>query len=173
MTKTELDLARDVVRTASRLGVTIGTAESCTGGLVCAALTDVPGSSAVLRGGVVSYDPAVKRSVLGVSSAVCARPDLGVVSEACARQMAQGARGALDCSVAVATTGIAGPSGAEPGKPVGTVWFSVASPVRTRAVRRLLPGNRSEVRAGAVRVALQLILEELEFSNQSLPSKFV
>lgn len=173
MTTTELDLARKVVREASKLGASIGTAESCTGGLVCATLTDVPGSSAVLRGGVVSYDPAVKRAVLGVSPAVCARPDLGVVSEACARQMAQGARKTLDCSVAVATTGIAGPSGAEPGKPVGTVWFSISSPVRTHAVRRLLPGNRSEVRAGAVRVALQLILEELEFSNQSLPQEIV
>ena len=173
MASAELDVAREVVRAASELGLSIGTAESCTGGLVCATLTDVPGSSAVLRGGVVSYDPAVKRAVLGVSPAVCTMPGLGVVSEACARQMAEGARRVLGCSIAVATTGIAGPSGAEPGKPVGTVWFSVASAVRTRAVRRLLPGDRSEVRMGAVRVALQLILEELEFSNQSCPSEFV
>ncbi len=159
------DLARLVIAEATRLHMTIGTAESCTGGLVSAALTDVPGSSEVVRGGVVSYAAEVKQAVLGVQPIVCNTAGLGVVSEVCARQMAEGACRALKCDVAVSTTGIAGPTGSEPGKPVGTVWFAVSSACGTHASRRLLPGNRSGVRAHAVRVALQLMLEHLRFSN--------
>ena len=158
-------LATRIIDKAAALGCTVGTAESCTGGLVCAALTDVAGSSAVVRGGIVSYDPAVKVSLLGVSQAVCDREGMGVVSEVCARSMAQGARRVIGSAIAVSTTGIAGPSGAEPGKPVGTVWFGIASPRGTRTVRRLLPGDRQEVRNAAVRVALELVLEELESPN--------
>ena len=155
-------LAAEVIRKAVAAGLSLGTAESCTGGLVCAALTDVAGSSAAVYGGVVSYDPAVKRSVLGVEDAVCQGPWLGVVSELCARQMAAGAREALGADVCVSTTGIAGPGGAEPGKPVGTVWFGVSAPWGSWAVRRLLPGGRFDVRDEAVRVALGLMLHAIE-----------
>ncbi|MBR3318133.1 MAG: CinA family protein [Atopobiaceae bacterium] len=153
--------AQDVVREATRLGITVGTAESCTGGLVCGALTDVAGSSAVVRGSIVSYDPAVKRSVLGVTRRVCDEPWLGVVSESCARMMARGARRVLGSDVAVSITGIAGPGGAEPSKPVGTVWFGIDSAFGTHGVRRLFLGNRCDVREAAVRVALELVLGEI------------
>lgn len=153
-------LAQEVIREAQGRGLKVGTAESCTGGLVSAALTDVAGSSAVVLGSIVSYDPAVKRAVLGVSSRVCDEPWLGVVSECCARAMAEGARRVLSCDVAVSTTGIAGPGGAEPSKPVGTVWFAVSSRLGTRSLRRLLAGDRSAVREEAVRVALRQLLEE-------------
>ena len=155
---TTLDLARRLVESAARLGVTVGCAESCTGGLVCAAITCVPGASAVLRGGVVSYAAQVKHDVLGVAEEVIDAPGVGVVSPECACQMAEGARSALGCDVAVSVTGIAGPGGEEPGKPVGTVWFGLATPQGTRAETLLLPGGRDEVRIGAVRHALELLL---------------
>ena len=158
----EYELSRQVVRLAGTLGMTVGAAESCTGGMVCAAITDVPGSSSVLRGGIVSYDPAVKRSVLGVSDEICNRLELGVVSEVCARQMASEVRSVVACDVAVSTTGIAGPGGAEAGKPVGTVWFGVATAKGAHAVRRLLPGDRAQVRRAAVRVALELLVREIQ-----------
>ena len=161
-------LAKPVIEEATRLGMTVGTAESCTGGLVCAALTDVSGSSAAVRGGVVSYAVEVKRALLGVDHAVCSTAGLGVVSGICARQMSQGARLALQCDVAVSTTGIAGPTGAEPGKPVGTVWFAVSSVHGTHSVRRLLSGDRAEVRSQAVRVALSLLLEHFRFVDSRI-----
>ncbi len=149
-----LDLAR-------ARGLTLGCAESCTGGLVCGCLTAVPGSSDVVRGSVVSYAIPVKRAVLGVDAGVLDDPALGAVSAECAEQMAAGARAVLGCDVAVSVTGIAGPGGAEPGKPVGTVWFGVASPRGTRARRLLLDGDRAQVRHEAVHAALRLLREEL------------
>lgn len=137
--------------------MTLGCAESCTGGLVSGALTAVPGSSAVVRGGVVSYAIAVKRSVLGVSDEVLDAPGVGAVSSACAAQMAEGARRVLGCDVAVSVTGIAGPGGAEPGKPVGTVWFGLATPAGTATALETFDGSRDEVRRAAVLRALALL----------------
>ena len=154
--------AAEVVRKATKRGLTVGTAESCTGGLVCAAITDVPGSSSALRGGVVSYDPRVKHDVLGVDGEVISDPARGVVSSECAEQMAVGARNVLGCDVAVSTTGIAGPSGALPGKPVGTVWFGLATPSSVRTECHHFPGDRTEVRVQAVLRALALLCEGLE-----------
>ena len=128
---------------------------------MCAALTSVAGSSAVVRGGVVSYAIPVKQAVLGVDEAVVRAPGLGVVSAPCAEQMALGACHVLGCDVAVSVTGIAGPGGAEPGKPIGTVWFGVARRGSARSVCRHLPGDREEVRHTAVRVALGLLLDEV------------
>lgn len=153
------DASSELVRLASGLGLTVGTAESCTGGLVAGCLTAVPGSSAVVRGGVVSYAIAVKRSVLGVSDEVLDTPGVGAVSSACAAQMAEGARRVLACDVAVSVTGIAGPGGAEPGKPVGTVWFGLAWPGGTRTCRKLFSGDRAEVRRAAVSTAVALLRE--------------
>ncbi|MDR1422237.1 MAG: CinA family protein [Coriobacteriales bacterium] len=145
-----LDLARDA-------GLTIGCAESCTGGLIAASLTSVPGASEVFWGGVVSYDPSVKRAVLGVDAHTIAT--LGVVSRDCALQMARGARATLGVAAAVSTTGIAGPGGAEAGKPVGTVWIAVAGPTGERAIRHTFRGDRDAVREAATREALRLLAD--------------
>ena len=123
--------AADVVAAAREARKTVATAESLTGGMVAAALTSVPGSSAVVRGGVVSYVDGVKHAVLGVDAGVLERQ--GAVSEEVACQMAQGAKDDLQADVAVAVTGIAGPGGAEEGKPVGTVWLAVADAQGVRA----------------------------------------
>ena len=148
--------ALDAARAA---GLTLGCAESCTGGLVAGALTAVAGSSDVMRGGVVSYAIAVKRAVLGVSAEVLDAPGVGAVSGECATQIAEGARRVLGCDVAVSVTGIAGPGGAEPGKPVGTVWMGLATPRGTRAERFCFAGGRDEVRRAAVAAALALLRE--------------
>ena len=143
-----------VVALAREAGVSVGTAESLTGGLVAAALTSVPGSSACVRGGVVSYACDVKRDALGVDAGLL--ESRGAVDADVACQMAQGARERLGADVAVAVTGIAGPGGAEPGKPVGTVWLGLAGahgcacgtpPVRGRPRR----GARPDRAVGAVR----------------------
>ena len=150
--------AASALDAARASGVTLGCAESCTGGLVAGALTAVAGSSDVMRGGVVSYAIPVKHEVLGVSSEVLDEPGVGAVSGVCATQMAEGARRVLGCD-AVSVTGIAGPGGAEPGKPVGTVWMGLATPLGARAERFLFPGARDEVRRSAVAAALALLRE--------------
>ena len=151
--------AEALVAEARAAGLTVGSAESCTGGLVAGALTGVSGSSAVVRGAVVSYAIAVKREVLGVAPEVLDDPALGAVSGECACQMAEGARRVLGCDLAVSVTGIAGPGGAEPGKPVGTVWLGLATPQGTRAELRCFQGDREEVRAQAVARAVGLLRE--------------
>ena len=141
-------------------GLTLATAESCTGGLIAAALTAIEGSSDVVDRAFVTYSNAAKSAMLGVP------PDLiaarGAVSEAVVRAMAEGALWAASVDLAVAASGIAGPGGAVPGKPVGTVHLALARrdrPTRHRA--HLFPGDRAAVRAASVRAALDLILEEL------------
>ncbi len=149
--------AASAVAAAIDAGCSLGSAESCTGGLVVAALTSVPGSSAVVMGSVVSYAVDVKRKVLGVTSEVLDEPSLGAVSSECAQMMAGGARRVLGADVCVSVTGIAGPGGAKPGKPVGTVWFGLsAGDVCVSRVYHL-SGSRDEVRAKAVRVSLALL----------------
>ncbi len=152
-------LAAEVLERARNRGATLGTAESCTGGLVAATLTAIPGSSEVVRGGVVSYWAEVKRDVLGVPEDVI--ETFGVVSEQCARAMAEGAARVLGCDYTVSTTGIAGPGGAEPGKPVGTVCFGLHTPQGDRTLTTSRRSSRDEVRSLAVRTALRLLLEEL------------
>ncbi len=152
-------LAAEVLERARNTGATLGTAESCTGGLVAATLTAIPGSSEVVRGGVVSYWAEVKRDVLGVPEDVI--ETFGVVSEQCARAMAEGAARVLGCDYTVSTTGIAGPGGAEPGKPVGTVCFGLHTPQGDRTLTTSRGSSRDEVRSLAVRTALRLLLEEL------------
>lgn len=153
--------AQLLVAEARRLGQTMGCAESCTGGLVSAAITSVPGSSEVLLGGVVSYAPAVKHAVLGVAQEILDAPGLGPVSEPCALQMSEGARRLLSCDVAVSVTGIAGPGGEEPGKPVGTVWFGISSNRGSRSSLCQFDGTRDQVRLQAVAHALSLLYEEI------------
>lgn len=153
-------LAARVLECAAKRGATLGTAESCTGGLVAAALTDVPGSSQVFVGGVVSYWVQVKEALLDVDAALV--EEHGVVSEEVACAMARGACRALSCDWALSSTGIAGPGGAEPGKPVGTVWLAFADGCQTRARCIHAPGNRQTVRLAAVNAALKLCLETVQ-----------
>lgn len=137
-------------------GRTIATAESCTAGMVAARLTDRAGSSAYVAGGVVSYSNEAKVELLGVDPKLLA--EYGAVSEPVAEAMAAGALRRFGADTAVATTGIAGPGGATPDKPVGTVCFSVqlaGGPTLTRTL--LLPGNRSDVRERSTTVAMHLL----------------
>lgn len=159
---------RALVGECERLGVTVGCAESCTGGLVSGSITAVPGSSAALRGGVVSYAIPVKHEVLGVSNEILDAPGIGAVSSECAAAMAEGARRVLACDVAVSVTGIAGPGGAEEGKPVGTVWMGLATPQGTKTFPNLFSGDRSQVRSQAVLRAVSLLREGVaEMGNHS------
>ena len=148
-------LAAQVIAHASERGITIGTAESLTGGMISAALTSVSGSSAVVRGGIASYATGVKTDVLNVPEQVI--EEFGVVSTQVARHMAQGALNDLTCNVAVAVTGIAGPSGAEPGKPVGTVCFACANDNGITAQRKHFEGDRNQVRLQTVIEALRML----------------
>ncbi len=144
-------------------GLTAGTAESCTGGLVAAALTSVPGSSDAVEGGVVSYAVRVKCSVLGVSPDTVER--CGVVSEETAREMALGARDRLGVDYALSTTGVAGPGGGSESAPVGTVCFALVGPhgVSSETVR--FDGDRPSVRSQAVNHALSMLLDDLRRSK--------
>lgn len=148
-----------LVREATAAGVCCACAESCTGGLVSGAITAISGSSSVLRGGVVSYAIEVKHDVLGVDAAILDDPSLGAVSAPCAEQMAAGARRLLKADVAVSVTGIAGPTGAEPAKPVGTVWFGLCVGGTTRSELCHFDGSRGAVRQQAVVHALGLLRE--------------
>ncbi len=149
-----------VVEAASCRGLTVATAESLTGGLIAAMLTSVPGASAAVRGGIVSYVNDVKEKVLGVSGDVLGTQ--GAVDELVALQMARGALRDMGSDVAVSVTGIAGPAGAEPGKPVGTVWVGCATVRGTHAARYQFEGGREAVRLQTVLAALQVMKEALE-----------
>ena len=140
-------------------GLTLGVAESLTGGLLGARLTAVPGASKVFRGGVVSYASEVKFSALGV-------PEGPVVTEEAAKAMAAGARDRLGADVALATTGVAGPDEQE-GQPVGTVFLGLATPDRVEAVRVRLPGDRERIRGYAVISALNLLRLRLIGSDRA------
>jgi len=142
-----------------RRGQTLATAESCTGGLVSARLTDVPGASEVFVGGVVSYSNEVKEHQLGVPLADLV--DHGAVSEEVARAMATGARDHLGADWGVGITGIAGPSGGTEDKPVGLVFWAVAGPRGTRAEHRVFPGDRAIVREWSLNHSLDLLRRRL------------
>ena len=118
-----------------------------------------------MRGGVVSYAIPVKHEVLGVSQQVLDEPGVGAVSSECARQMAEGARRVLGCDVAVSLTGIAGPGGEEPGKPVGTVWMGLSTTAGVRSELHRFDGDRAQVRSAAVARALELLCEGLVESS--------
>lgn len=125
-----------------RRGLTLATAESCTGGTIASGLTSQAGASAYFKGGIVAYSNEVKESALGVNHATLQR--YGAVSEQTAREMAEGVRTRLNADYAIATTGIAGPSGGTAEKPVGTIWVAVSSPTRTEAQLLQLGSNRRQ-----------------------------
>ena len=149
------DITVALARRLTAAGLTVAAAESLTGGRVAAELTRRPGSSAYFRGAVVAYANEVKTDLLGVPEAVLA--EYGAVSEACARAMAEGVRRRLGADLAVATTGIAGPDGGSPAKPVGLVWLAVAGPQGVQAAEHRFTGNRREVTAAATAEALILL----------------
>jgi nicotinamide-nucleotide amidase len=151
------ELVLDAARARS---ATIATAESCTAGLVAARLTDIAGSSDVVLGGIVAYANDVKHALLGVPGAVLER--YGAVSAECAEAMAHGALAATGATVAISTTGIAGPGGGSEEKPVGLVYLHCASPFGEQARRIVLPGDRAAVRDAASTAALHLMLSVLK-----------
>ncbi|MDX1421296.1 MAG: competence/damage-inducible protein A [Rubricoccaceae bacterium] len=140
-------------------GLTLAVAESCTGGAVAARLTSAPGASRYFVGGIVAYDNAVKRDALGVEAATLQAH--GAVSEPVARQLAAGARAALGTDLAVATTGVAGPTGGTPEKPVGTVWLGYADAAGTHAVRLRFTPDRAVNIALSTTAALNLLRRQL------------
>lgn len=140
-------------------GWKLATAESCTGGLIAAACTDASGSSRWLERGFVSYSNEAKTEMLGVDAQLIARH--GAVSEDVARAMAQGALAHSKAQVAVAVTGIAGPTGGSKEKPVGTVWFGWNIDGRLHAQVQQFAGDRAEVRAATVRHALDMLVRYL------------
>lgn len=155
------ETAAALIATLTGRGRTVATAESLTGGLVAAALTGVPGASAVFRGAVVAYATELKAELLGVDPALLA--DRGAVSAEVAGAMAAGVRARLGASFGVATTGVAGPDPAE-GKPVGTVYIAASAGEsglpggETRVQRLALHGNRDDIRGQTVAHALALLL---------------
>ena len=148
--------AERLVQALAGKKMTCATAESCTGGGVGHAITAVPGASAVFKGGVICYDNAVKRDLLGVPEDVLETK--GAVSPACAAAMAEGARRCLKADLAVSITGIAGPGGGSAEKPVGLVWFGLASKAGAVTEKKVFPGGRAAVRAAAVEHALGRLL---------------
>lgn len=152
-------LASDVGKVLEQRSLTLAVAESCTGGRLGDAITDVPGSSAYFLGGVISYGNEAKFSLLGVDRSTL--ESMGAVSEEVALMMADGVRKRLGASIGVGITGIAGPTGATPAKPVGLVYIAVSSSERSSSVRSVFAGSRSEVKAQAVLKALEMLSELL------------
>ncbi len=138
-------------------GWRVATAESCTGGWIAKTLTDVAGSSQWFDGSVVSYSNAAKTDLLGVSQDLLAAH--GAVSEPVVRAMASSARERFHTQLAMAVSGIAGPDGGTPDKPVGTVWFGWATPTGTGAARRAFAGGRESVRRQSVAFALEQLVD--------------
>ena len=150
------NLCRQIADLLQRKHWLLATAESCTGGLIAGACTDLAGASDWFERGFVSYSNEAKTELLGVDAALIAQH--GAVSEPVARAMAQGALAHSRAQVALAVTGIAGPGGGSPDKPVGTVWFGWCVQGRLTSEMRRFAGDRAAVRAATVRHALQRLL---------------
>lgn len=158
-------IAQKIILKAEALGVMLASAESCTGGMIAAALTDIAGSSVVVDRGFVTYSNAAKTAMLGVPSEVIETH--GAVSSEVVLAMAEGAvqQIASDHGIAVSVSGVAGPGGGSDEKPVGLVWFGLSirskNEVETQSHRKQFNGNRAEVRAQATEFALKLIMDAL------------
>ncbi len=161
----ERSIAEIVLGLCRERGLTLATAESCTGGMVAARLTAVPGASEVFLGSVVAYADAVKEAGLGVPASVLA--EHGAVSAEAAAAMAHGARERLGADVAVAVTGVAGPGGGSDDKPVGLVFAHAAGPDGDKTVRTELPGDREMIRGRATAASLHLVRRLLETRHTS------
>lgn len=162
----ETTLPGAIVRALAERGLTLGTAESCTGGAVAEEIVSVAGASAVFRGGIVAYADDVKAALLDVPEKTLA--SVGAVSEETAVAMARGAQRRLDVDFAISTTGIAGPGGGTAEKPVGLVWFALVLGQGEIETRRLtFPGDRADIRERATVAALSLIWRRLERDVQA------
>ena len=160
----EADMAAETaIGLLVRQGQTVGTAESLTGGLVAAALTSVPGASVAFRGGVVAYTADLKKSLLDVPADLIDR--VGTVHPDIALAMARGARERLAATVAIATTGVAGPDPAD-GQPVGTVHIAVCTPARAIHRELALSGTRAQIRDATVKHVLNLLVTTLMEANE-------
>jgi nicotinamide-nucleotide amidase len=154
-----LDQARDVLERARKNQLTLATAESCTGGLIAALLTEIPGASDVFTHGFIPYANDAKTKLLGVDTSLIATH--GAVSEQVARAMAQGACNVSGAGISIAVTGIAGPGGGSAQKPVGLVHFASVCGGKTLHHREIFSGNRSAIRLQAVQAALTLLARQL------------
>ncbi|MEM6648943.1 MAG: CinA family protein [Pseudomonadota bacterium] len=151
-------LAKDVIDRAPKKSFTLSVAESCTGGLICAALTDIPGASAVFTHGFITYANEAKRDILGVPQEMLTTH--GAVSAPVALAMAKGAKQRSQTDLSVSVTGIAGPGGGSPDKPVGLVYIAVAGPKGGTVHRHIFPkGGREYIRLLTVRAALRHLLK--------------
>lgn len=155
--KKTLELAQEVVNKVREKDGTLTTAESCTGGLISAAITDVSGSSRVFNEGFVTYANGSKQKLVGVSALNLEK--CGAVSEEVVKEMAEGALKAAKANYAIATSGIAGPTGGTKEKPVGLVYIAVASRKGVKSHREVFSGDRNAVRMQATQKALQLLLD--------------
>lgn len=153
-------LCRQLAQLLMARQLLLASAESCTGGLISAACTDLPGSSNWFERGFITYSNAAKTELLGVDAALISAE--GAVSEAVARAMAQGAMQYSHAQVTLAVTGVAGPTGGSQEKPVGTVWLAWTTPLGTTAECCQFPGNRTAVRQATVRHALNGMLKILQ-----------
>jgi PncC family amidohydrolase len=151
--------AAELGRRLSQRGLTLSVAESCTGGLICHQITNIPGSSGYFRGGIVAYSNRIKVQVLGVSEEVIQR--WGAVSAPTVEQMARQAASLFETQWAVAVSGIAGPGGATPGKPVGLVWIAVSGTEGVTADEYRFEGTRGQIKHQAACAALQMLLTRL------------
>jgi nicotinamide-nucleotide amidase len=154
-----MSAAADVHARLGAIGATVAVAESLTGGLLCAALTETAGASATVRGGLVVYATDLKSRLAGVSEALLAQR--GAVDPEVALALARGARTRLDATFGLGVTGVAGPD-AQDAKPVGTVFAAVAGPHGEVVGEHRLSGGRAAIRAAAVQVCLDLLLAELD-----------
>ena len=159
MADTTPALVAQLARELKARGLMMATAESCTGGLIAGACTEVSGSSEWFERGFVTYSNAAKHELLGVPAALIEQH--GAVSEPVARAMAAGAVAHSPAQLAVAVTGVAGPTGGSPEKPVGTVWFGWATPTGVVTEHQRFDGDRDAVRAATVRHGLQGLLQRL------------
>jgi len=158
------ELSESLVKTLVHRGETITTAESITGGLISAAITDIPGASQVFLGGVVSYSNEMKKDELGISAADIKK--VGVVSEAIAVAMALAIKNKMNSTWAISSTGVAGP-GPSDGVPAGTVWIGIAGPKIAQGIELSIAGKREIVRLGAVESALGAFERILASSNST------
>lgn len=154
-----ISVAEGIIRDFTAAGLMVSTAESCTGGLIAGALTEIPGSSAVVDRGFVTYTNIAKMQMLGVQEETLAR--FGAVSEETARQMVHGALFRSRAHLAVAVTGIAGPGGGSPEKPVGLVHLAAKSRSGKLIHNKMLYGDlgRTEIRLATLRMSLQMLIE--------------
>jgi PncC family amidohydrolase len=144
----------------TRGGLTLAAAESCTGGLVSHRITNVPGSSVYFMGGIIAYANQAKMRLLGVSESTLASH--GAVSQETVLEMARGVRQALNADIGIAVSGIAGPGGGSPDKPVGLVWIGLSAADASQARSYLFPGDRLAVKEQSAEAALQMVLAYLK-----------